>query len=77
MVVLTLDYGRPPWIALVLALSFGTYGLCKKQANAPAVESLTFETMLIAPGRPGVPRLARRGTGESTSPTTAPATRCC
>ena len=30
VVVLTVDYGRPPWIALVLALTFGTYGLCKK-----------------------------------------------
>ena len=47
--VLTLDYGRPPWIALTLALTFGSYGLCKKQADAPAVESLTFETMVIGP----------------------------
>src|SRR3954454_563881 len=28
--VLTIDYGRPPWIALTLAFSFGTYGLLKK-----------------------------------------------
>ncbi len=49
VVVLTLDYGRLPWIAIVLALSFGSYGLCKKQANAPAVESLTLETMVIGP----------------------------
>src|SRR4051794_1978184 len=49
VVVLTLDYGRPPWIALTLALTFGSYGLCKKQANAPAIESLTFETMVIGP----------------------------
>jgi chloramphenicol-sensitive protein RarD len=49
VVVLTVDYGRPPWIALVLALSFGSYGLCKKQANAPAIESTTFETLVIAP----------------------------
>jgi chloramphenicol-sensitive protein RarD len=47
--VLTLDYGRLPWVALVLAFSFGSYGLCKKQAGAPAVESLTLETMVIAP----------------------------
>ena len=33
VVVLTVDYGRPPWIALVLAFSFGTYGLLKKQAE--------------------------------------------
>jgi len=49
VVVLTLDYGRPPWIALTLALTCGSYGLCKKQANAPAIESLTFETTVIAP----------------------------
>jgi chloramphenicol-sensitive protein RarD len=48
-VVLTVDYGHPPWIALVLAFSFGTYGLAKKQAGAEAVESLTLETMLVAP----------------------------
>ncbi|WP_067439088.1 EamA family transporter RarD [Nocardioides jensenii] len=49
VVVLTLDYGRPPWVALVLAFSFGTYGLAKKQANTPAVESLAFETIVLAP----------------------------
>ena len=47
--VLTLDYGRLPWVALVLAFSFGTYGLVKKTANVGAVESLTLETMLLAP----------------------------
>jgi len=49
VVVLTVDYGRPPWIALLLACSFGTYGLAKKVAGVGAVESLAFETMLIAP----------------------------
>ncbi|MDP2775167.1 MAG: EamA family transporter RarD [Nocardioides sp.] len=49
VVVLTWDYGRPPWVALVLAFSFGTYGLAKKTAGVPAIEGLTFETMLIAP----------------------------
>ena len=49
VVVLTVDYGRLPWVALILAFSFGSYGLCKKQADAPAIESLTFETMVIAP----------------------------
>ena len=33
VVVLTVDYGRPPWVALVLACSFGTYGLAKKLAG--------------------------------------------
>lgn len=47
--VLTWDYGRLPYVALVLAFSFGTYGLAKKTANVGAVESLTFETAVIAP----------------------------
>jgi chloramphenicol-sensitive protein RarD len=47
--VLTVDYGRLPWVAIVLALTFGSYGLCKKQAGAPAIESITFETMVIGP----------------------------
>lgn len=49
VVVLTVDYGRPPVIALVLAFSFGTYGLAKKSADVGAIESLTFETAVIAP----------------------------
>ena len=47
--VLALDYGRPPWVALVLAFSFGTYGLLKKQAAVEAVESITLETIVMAP----------------------------
>jgi chloramphenicol-sensitive protein RarD len=49
VIVLTVGYGRLPWVALVLAFSFGSYGLCKKRAGAPAIESVTFETMLVAP----------------------------
>lgn len=47
VVVLTVDYGRLPWIALVLAFSFGTYGLLKKFANMPSAESLTVETAVM------------------------------
>jgi chloramphenicol-sensitive protein RarD len=47
--VLTVDYGRPPWVALLLAFSFGTYGLAKKQAGVGAVESITLETIVMAP----------------------------
>ena len=47
--VLTIDYGRLPWIALLLAFSFGTYGLLKKQAGVGAVESITLETIVLAP----------------------------
>ncbi|HEV2797699.1 MAG TPA: EamA family transporter RarD [Nocardioides sp.] len=49
VVVLAVDYGRPPWIALLLAFSFGTYGLLKKQAGVGAVESITVETGVLTP----------------------------
>ncbi len=49
VVVLAIDYGRPPWIALLLAFSFGTYGLLKKQAGVGAVESITVETVVLTP----------------------------
>jgi len=44
VVVLTIGYGRLPWISLVLALSFATYGLVKKKVNLGGVESLAAET---------------------------------
>lgn len=45
--VLTVDYGRPPWIAFTLALTFGTYGLLKKQAGVDAVKSLAVESAVL------------------------------
>jgi chloramphenicol-sensitive protein RarD len=48
VLVLTLDYGRPPWIALALALTFGTYGLLKKLVRVEAAPGLFVETALIA-----------------------------
>ena len=36
--------GHLPWIALVLACSFGTYGLLKKLAAVPALESMAIES---------------------------------
>jgi chloramphenicol-sensitive protein RarD len=49
VLALTVEYGRPPYIALVLAFSFGTYGLMKKKANAGAMESLVVETTIASP----------------------------
>jgi chloramphenicol-sensitive protein RarD len=46
--VLTVDYGRPPWIALTLALSFGLYGLMKKLVKVEAAPGLFVETALVA-----------------------------
>ncbi len=46
--VLTVDYGRPPWIALVLALSFGFYGLVKKRLGLPPTDGLLAESAVLA-----------------------------
>ena len=47
VVVLTVDYGRPPWIALVLACSFGLYGLVKKRVGLDGTQSLAVETAFL------------------------------
>ncbi len=44
VVVLTVGYGQLPWIALVLAFSFGTYGLVKKRIGLEGIESFAAET---------------------------------
>ncbi|MFA5938967.1 MAG: EamA family transporter RarD [Sinimarinibacterium sp.] len=44
---LTWQSGRPPWIALALALSFGSYGLIRKVAVVPAVRGLAVESGLL------------------------------
>jgi chloramphenicol-sensitive protein RarD len=49
VVVLTVANGRVPWIALVLACSFATYGYLKKDAGAAALTSLAIETAVLAP----------------------------
>jgi chloramphenicol-sensitive protein RarD len=51
VVVLTVDYGRLPWIALSLAASFATYGLLKNRVGGTvgAVAGLTTETLWLAP----------------------------
>ena len=46
---LTVQAGRLPWIALSLAVSFGSYGLLRKIAALGALEGLTLETLLLAP----------------------------
>lgn len=49
VLVLSFENGHPPLLALVLAVSFGTYGLAKKKAGVGAVESLTVETLVLTP----------------------------
>jgi chloramphenicol-sensitive protein RarD len=50
-VYLSVDFGRPPWIALSLAFSFALYGLMKKRLGTSlgAFQSLTAETAVLAP----------------------------
>jgi chloramphenicol-sensitive protein RarD len=45
--VLTAYYGGFPWIALVLAATFGSYGLVKKLAGVGAAEGLAVETLVL------------------------------
>ena len=49
VVVLTIDYGRPPWVSFTLALTFTAYAFCKKKADARAIESLAVETAVVGP----------------------------
>ena len=51
VLVLTVDYGRPPWIAIILALSFGTYSLAKNRVgrNIGALQSFTIESATVLP----------------------------
>ncbi|WP_433346527.1 EamA family transporter RarD [Micromonospora sp. CA-111912] len=46
--VLTVDYGRLPWLALTLAVSFAAYGLVKKRLGLPAAEGLFVESAVLA-----------------------------
>ncbi|MFZ8887883.1 MAG: EamA family transporter RarD [Actinobacteria bacterium] len=49
--ILTFDYGRPPWIALVLAVSFATYSLAKNRVGGKikALQSFTIESGIVLP----------------------------
>jgi chloramphenicol-sensitive protein RarD len=44
---LTVYYGRFPWIALVLGLSFATYGLLHKKSALGALDALCLETAIL------------------------------
>jgi len=65
VVILAIDYGTLPWIALTLAFSFGSYGLLKKHMDSAALETFNAETMVI-----GIPALfyllylSHQGTGQ-------------
>lgn len=49
VVVLTLGLGVAPWVSLILAATFGTYGLIKKGINAGPMVSVCAEVLLLSP----------------------------
>ncbi len=49
VVYLAVVTGRPPWIAISLALSFGFYGLLRKVVAVDSVPGLATETLLLSP----------------------------
>jgi len=51
VIVLTVDYGQPPWLALSLAFSFAVYGLAKNKlgGQVSAVNSFALESGLLLP----------------------------
>jgi chloramphenicol-sensitive protein RarD len=49
VVVLAVDYGRLPWVALLVAFSFAAYGFLKKKADLGAFEGLGMETAILFP----------------------------
>ncbi len=68
VVVLAVDYGRVPWIALTLAFSFGLYGLVKKRAGVDGTQSFAFETgVLVLPAIGYLAWLGAAGEGTFTS----------
>lgn len=47
--VMTMSYGKVPWISLILAFSFGIYGLSKKIIKTESLVSLGIETLIMLP----------------------------
>jgi chloramphenicol-sensitive protein RarD len=69
---LTIELGELPWISLVLATSFGLYGLVRKLAPAPPLAGFGLETLALAPAALAyLAWLSQRGA--STVPDASPA----
>jgi chloramphenicol-sensitive protein RarD len=49
VIILTVNYGKVPWISIILAVSFALYGLLKKLTNVSSMVSLALETAIITP----------------------------
>ncbi len=63
--ILTVSYGRPPWIALALAGTWSLYGLTKRRVPLDAVDSLAGETFVLV--LPAVALLAVVGRGDASA----------
>jgi chloramphenicol-sensitive protein RarD len=46
VIILTLDYGRPPWISFALAFSWSSYSFMKKKINLGSLQGLAIETLI-------------------------------
>lgn len=46
---LTIGYGRFPWVAIVLCVTFGSYGLLRKKSGTRPIPGLFFETIILTP----------------------------
>ena len=70
VIVLTVDYGRLPWVAIALAGSWGTYGFVKKKLNLESLVGLSLETLIAFPFYGGyILYLQLHGTGHFTTST--------
>ncbi|MFC0474152.1 EamA family transporter RarD [Robertmurraya beringensis] len=49
VLILGISYGKFPWISIVLAFSFGVYGLAKKMIKVDSAVGLTLETLVVTP----------------------------
>ncbi|WP_286926867.1 MULTISPECIES: EamA family transporter RarD [Lysinibacillus] len=49
VIILTINYGSVPWVALLIALSFAIYGVLKKKISLDATRGLAIETLFILP----------------------------
>ncbi|MFJ7753427.1 EamA family transporter RarD [Peribacillus muralis] len=49
VLILGIHFGTIPWVSLVLAMTFGLYGLAKKMIKAESAIGLTLETMMVTP----------------------------
>ena len=68
VLLLTVQYGRFPWVAMVLALTFGSYGLFRKIVTVDSLTGLTVETLLLGPAALGyLIFVSRQGTGAFTA----------